>query len=210
MRAPLAIALVAALYAAPAAAADSGSEVRNLAGFDRIRIDGGADLNVRVGESFSVTVASDDAEYLPSIETDVRGDTLVIDTKNRRRWRNPDVEVTIMMPAFRGLQVSGATDASISDVDGGDVDISVSGAADLTIDGTCGKLDLHVSGAGDISARDLKCRSAYVRLSGAGDADVFASEDADIAISGVGDVEVYGSPKNVRKKGTFLGSIEIH
>lgn len=191
-----------------ASAQASETETRNMTDFDQIVIKGGADLNVTVGGAFKVNVSTRSGDRLADVRTSVEDGVLIVDMKGRR-WNREHVALDVTMPAFHGLKVYGATDATISGVAGGDVGIDISGAGDVDIDGACDRLSLDISGASDINAKTFQCKDVSLNISGAGDAEIYASESVDVQVSGVGDVTVYGRPKNVHKKGGFLADITL-
>jgi Protein of unknown function (DUF2807). len=52
-----------------------------------------------------------------------------------------------------------------------------------------------VSGSGDVHAYDLLSEDTKVRVTGSGDADVFASVSLDVSVAGSGDVRYKGNAK---------------
>lgn len=57
---------------------------------------------------------------------------------------------------------------------------------------------------GVFEGRKLQTETSKVKITAAGEADVFATEQVDINVKAGGDVYVYGNPKQVNKK-TFVG-----
>lgn len=191
------------------------SEKFDLAGFDRIKIAGVYDLDVRVGEDFSISLTGP-AYEMDRVEVSVENGALVLDQRkhNKRDFKNRNkrdgVEAVITMPSLTALNVSGVVDGVIAGVDSERFDLDLSGVGDLSIDGECGVLDAKVSGVGDLNARNLECREAELRVSGVGSASVFASDEIDAKISGMGDIDVYGSPEKVRKNSGMFAEITVH
>ena len=105
--------------------------------------------------------------------------------------------------------MDGAADATISNIDSETVEIEISGAGDVSMDGACTTAVFEVNGAGDIDAEAFKCAHVDLTINGAGDAEVFASETVTARINGVGDVEVYGNPKSVERQIAGLGDFEL-
>ncbi|WDI31806.1 DUF2807 domain-containing protein [Hyphococcus flavus] len=204
------------LAIAGAALADDDERVSrtlDLEGFERIKISGVYEIDVRVGSDFSIEL-SGPADELDRVEASVRNGELGLGQKNRR-WRggrdnDHGVEAVITMPSLSGLKVSGVVDGEISGVDIDRFDVSLSGVGDIRIAGECGMIDAKVSGVGDLDARELECREADINVSGVGSASVFASEAVDANISGMGDIDVYGSPSRVNKSDSMFSDITIH
>ena len=189
----------------------NASEDRDVSGFTRIQVKGAIDLELTAGKEFSVRIKSRE-DRLEDIITELDGDTLVIDMDDRGRrsfWNNTNVEVTITMPELKELEVLGAVDGELRDIESDDLSIDIRGAAEVDIEGTCGTLTLDVKGAGDIDADDLKCENVEVDVKGAGSATVYASDSVDANVAGVASISVYGNPKNVRKHSGGLSSISI-
>ena len=77
----------------------------------------------------------------------------------------------------------------------------------MAFSGTADFHEITISGAGEIKAFDLKSKSLHLRISGAGDAEVYATEELKVKISGAGKVRYKGNPK-VEKKISGAGSIK--
>jgi hypothetical protein len=129
---------------------------------------------------------------------------------------NEDIIAEITVPSLTALSISGAGDAKIKgvintedfnlDVSGaGDIDIdelnannlttTLSGAGDLTVsNGKVNIADMKISGLGDINAKRLDCNTVNASVSGAGDMDISVTEKLDVHISGLGDVTYKGNP----------------
>lgn len=190
---------------------DRVTENRDVTGFTRIQVKGAIDLELTAGKDYSVSIRTRE-DRIKDVTTELDGDTLVIDMEDdgrRNFWRNSSVDVTISMPTLAELEVLGAVDGELFDIESDELEIDVRGAADVEVEGTCGKLVLDVKGAGDIDADDLKCADVEVDVRGAGSASVFASESIDARVSGVASISVYGDPKDVRKHSGGLSSISI-
>lgn len=190
---------------------DRVTEERDIAGFSRIQVRGAIELELTAGKDHSISIRTRE-DRMEDVITELDGETLVIDMEDNRRnswWDDADVDVTITMPTLAELEVLGAVDGEIFDIESDELEIDVRGAADVEIEGTCGTLTLDVRGAGDIDADDLKCANVEVDVKGAGSASVYASDSIDARVSGVASISVYGDPKDVRKHAGGLSSISI-
>lgn len=184
----------------------------DLKGFDSIEVSGVYELDVRVGPDFSIEL-SGPAYEMEYVEASVRNGVLHLDQKeHKNRWRNnrQGVDAVITLPSLVGLDVSGVVEGVIAGVNSGNFEIDISGVGDMEFDGECGTLDAHVSGVGDLDADALECRVVRVRVSGVGDASVYASEEVDARVSGMGDIDVYGSPSKVSKSDSMFAEITVH
>ncbi len=191
---------------------DTIKQTRDLEAFTKIRIKGGLSLNVVGGKEQSVSIEVDE-DFVDQLSTEVEDGTLIIDMKKKgkkNRWRGPKVSVTISMQTLESLRVDGAIDGKLSDLNGSDLDISINGAGNLSIAGTCGTLRVKLSGAGNIEGEDFKCKNAYIKLSGAGNVEAYASEKAEAHLSGIGNIDISGNPKEISKRKGGFGSIDVH
>jgi hypothetical protein len=190
---------------------DDVSEERSVAAFTKILIKGGIELDLTAGKDQKLVVETEEG-YLERVLTFVDGDTLVIDMEDKRRrkfWNDVDVDITIQMPTLEGIEVRGAVDGDVRNLDADKLMVEIKGAADLNLEGNCETLTLDIKGAGDIGADDLKCKVVDVDVKGAGSASVYASDEVEANVRGVGSIDVYGKPKTIRKKVGGIGSISI-
>lgn len=105
------------------------------------------------------------------------------------------------------LHVSGAGDIDL-DVDVDKLMTKVSGAGSIGITGSADEHDVTLSGAASMKCVDLVTRITTIKLSGAGSADVFATEMLDANLSGVGSIRYAGEPDQTRISKTGIGSIK--
>lgn len=184
---------------------DIESENRDLEVFDAIEASGAFNIDISVGEEQSIIITADD-NLLKYIVTKVRGGKLIIDSK---RNLNPKKEilVKIKVKELNYIESSGACDFYIDGINSEHFKVNASGASDLTLKGNCDKFYISLSGAGNVKARDFIAKNVKVDISGASDADVFASESLDAEVSGVGSVNYYGNPDKVSSDISGVGSI---
>jgi len=119
-----------------------------------------------------------------------------------------DVNVTgnVTGPALE-IDISGAGDAVLQSVNVSDLNIDLSGAASVTIQsGTVNKAEYEASGAGHIYAYGLQTTLTSVDFSGAGSAEVTASQTLDVEVSGAGSVSYKGHP-SINKSISGVGSV---
>ncbi|MBQ4855748.1 DUF2807 domain-containing protein [Rhodanobacter sp. B2A1Ga4] len=117
------------------------------------------------------------------------------------------IRIEVDAPYLALIDVSGAGDLMIEDLQQPVLELDVSGAGDARVTGRVEELRLHLSGAGDVDCGGLVCERVHGRISGAGDAEVFASKLADFRISGVGEVVVFGAPEERRVQVFGLGKV---
>jgi hypothetical protein len=206
--------LAASLIAAPAFAGEENSQRYEVQDFSAIEISGAYELEVDVGDDYSVVLTGSE-EDLARTEVDVRHGALTLGSRKRahrdkRHGDHDGVTARVTMPALDRLSVSGVVDADIRGVDAGVFKVNLSGVGEVTVAGRCRRLDARVSGVGELDARKLECADADVALSGMGEASVYARNSAKTEVSGMGEINVYGSPKTVNKRGGFFAEINVH
>ncbi len=193
-----------------ARAAELASETRELPPFNRIETRGSFILQVNVGAEQSVRIETAERD-LERVETEVRGETLIL--SYRERWFSflfgSERIVTISLPALRGVELAGAGEINVAGIDSEEFDLTVSGAADVTLRGNCGALDFNLNGASDVAARELQCKSVDIMINGVGSAEIYASEEVSALLNGLGEIKVYGNPEKVSKQINGLGDFEI-
>ncbi len=206
-----------AMISAGAAFAGDGGEVSReigLSGFDRIIAAGVYELNVSVGDEYSIRLSGPESE-VNRVNASVKNGALVLDQDKRNRGekkskKRDGVEVEITMPRLVGLDISGVVDGDVSGVDVDRCDVDISGVGEVDVAGECGTLTANMSGVGELDAKDLECSNADVEVSGVGGAVVFAREEVEAKVSGIGDIDIYGAPKNVRKDKGMFAEITVH
>ncbi len=185
---------------------DIETEDRELDSFDRIKIDGSADVYVTIGDEQTVSVTTDD-NLLDNIETRVRGrHTLLITSRGNYRSRR-GVRVDITVPELTSIRISGSGDAEIEGLSGDTFEIDISGSGDVMVEGEVDEVEVNIEGSGDVDARDLRAKNAYVQIAGSGDVDVFAAESFDGNVYGSGDIDFWGHPEHVSRHVAGSGDI---
>lgn len=205
---------------APKAARDGGdtialtgetvTEQRDVRGFDRIQVRGALELVATAQEDYAFEITGDRA-LVELYETRVEDGVLLIEPKKKLRLRgaNMELKAAVALPALHGLTVDGAVDANLQNIDSETLALAINGAGEVKATGRCGTLSAVTNGAGEINTVGLRCQSIQVTINGAGEAEVYAAQEAAVAINGVGDVTVYGNPGKVTKTKSGLGDIDI-
>jgi hypothetical protein len=190
-------------------------EQRDVKGFSRISFGIPGNLQVNIGQGFSVVLegAKDDID---EVSTRLSGDKLVIRYKNLRFLSNDEVNVYITVPELSELDVSGSGKAAVidplrseslsllvsgsgrlitSEVNVENLDSKISGSGNITLGG--GKVsdaDIYISGSGSMNADAVTVESMDVNVSGSGNCSCNVSRTLDANISGSGNVVYRGNP----------------
>src|SRR6185437_2232548 len=183
-------------------------ETRNPGIFTKIHASGSADVVITSGSNCAVTVEDDD-NLLPYLETNVENGTLQIHYKDGISVTNDHAKIYITAPTLSEVATSGASDISVSgllqnpdkisfstsgvgnivgEVDAPAIAVSISGAGSVKLHGHTKDFDCEISGVGHADCGNLESENTTVRVSGVGDAHVFASVHLSATVSGTGSV----------------------
>lgn len=190
------------------------TEERTQSDFKGVESYGSFDIYVSTGPQATVKIEAEE-NLLPYIETYVDGDVLKIDTKDGFNL-NPQrqLKVFITAPDYRRIKsygsgnivgetkitsteklvvgVAGSADIKM-EVDAPEIDADITGSGNCQLNGKTRVFHSSVSGSGEIRAYDLLAEETKVRISGSGNADVYASVKLDVSVAGSGDVRYKGA-----------------
>jgi hypothetical protein len=197
--------------------------------FDAVEVHGAMDVYVSQGPAGPVKIETDEnlQEY---VEVFVSGSKLVIRTKSGVNLRpTNDMKVYVTAPLYRKIDVSGACDIigqsklnnseplqlEVSgageirmEVNAPKVEVDLSGSGAVHLAGETREFDVDLSGAADAKCFDLKSESTRVEISGAGDAEVYASVQLNAKVSGAGSVRYKGNASTVNQSVSGAGSVK--
>lgn len=181
------------------------TETRNVKGFNKVDASGAVNLEIAAGKDFGLSIETDD-NLLQYIKTEVNGDTLKIYSEGRISPTNK-LNVKLSMPEMVNLELSGASDANVSNAKSDLVILKASGASKIKIDGEAIKLKADASGASKIDGQTFKAEDADVDASGASSAIVLATEEVDLKASGASNIYYVGEPKRIKQNASGASSI---
>jgi hypothetical protein len=190
---------------------------------------------IKAGDSFKIvltqaetnSVKVDAPENLQAqIKTEVKDGILVISSEGNIKT-DKDIVISISIKTLTSLDVSGAADVKSDnqlscdklllessgageialDVKAAEIKANISGAGDVSLKGTAQNIQANVSGAGDLKATNLEADKAKIKVSGAGDAKVYAKQSLDAEVSGAGDIIYKGNPSERNVNISGAGSV---
>ena len=191
------------------------TQEENITGFDKVDVSQAFKVNISQGDTFRVVIRIDDnlVEYLEVVK---RGNTLTIGLKPGRPYniRKATMEAEVTMPDLTGLELSGASHATITgfkstkrldvdvsgashlrgDIEAGDARFDVSGASQVTLSGSAEDVVIDASGASQVDLSAFPVADANVEASGASKATVNPSGRLDAGASGASHIYYLGSP----------------
>ena len=186
----------------------------DLKDFDRIVINGGSDAVFTQGETYNVTLRSQENVF-DHLDYRVEGNTLILETKEKVGIRAEEFDLTIQAPTLKAFTENGAGDF---DIEGGlvsddDFNVMINGAGDLNFDSIrCRELSVVINGAGDLEMEDIDVQKLKVEVNGAGDATVGGKAvDASLAVNGAGGIDARGLKVsgNVNKRAAGIAKIQL-
>ena len=205
------------------------SEEHAVSSFKNVEVSGAIELYVSQGDVKPVRVETDE-NLLSYIEVFQEGDKIVVQNKSGYNLHPTDkIKVYVVSPGYREISVSGAsningqgkinnTDPIKMEVSGaGDINMEVNapsisaevtGAGSVNLKGETKSFDLDLSGASKAHCYDLLSENTKVDISGAGDADVYASVKLDAHVTGAGSVSYKGGVSNVSQEVSGAGSVK--
>ncbi len=202
-------------------------DVRSVAGFNRLVVQGPVDVRLQIGDAFRVVVHADD-NIAPLIETTTQGEALVVGLRPGASYRTQTrIHVKVQAPEMQAIvlrgssevraeristevfeaTIQGAGDIRIESVQANAVAVSIAGSGEFRAAGTATSVGVVIDGAGDVYCDKLQARQVAVRIRGSGDARVHASDELKVVIDGSGDVRYRGTPKITRQI-SGSGSVE--
>ena len=190
------------------------TEKRNTENFSAVKVSGSIDVEINSGDTYALS-AEDDDNLLPYVVTKVNNGILEIHYKNGTSVSNDHAKVYVTAPSLDKIIASGSADIIIRDVlknpqkiemsvsgsgnikgalDAPAVSIGVSGSGNVDIKGRTKDFDCSITGSGDLNCAGLQSENTIVKVSGSGNAHVFASVHLTASIFGSGDIYYGGSP----------------
>ena len=180
------------------------TEQRPVTTFNRIEAGGFYDIQWQPGPpSLSLTT---DENLLPNIATSVNGNVLRIETHGQIAPTH-GVRLVITSESLGGADLSGALKLEASQLSGDRFILETSGASKVTLAGAANRLAANLTGASKLNAAALQSQDVEISVTGAGKADVTATNTLKAAITGAGRVSYGGNPKSIEKKITGAGKI---
>ena len=104
-------------------------------------------------------------------------------------------EIVLYQPLCPAIDLCGAGEAHLEDVDQPKLTVDMAGAGSITAAGRVSELNLRMSGAGNARLERLRANQAHVVATGAGNISVSAWDTVTARLSGVGDLNIAGEPQ---------------
>jgi hypothetical protein len=125
-----------------------------------------------------------------------------------RGWSETDaLKIVIKAPSVKAFDLSGPTELKIRGYDQKTLDLTLTGASDVKVQGRAETVTVDVSGAGDARLDELIVDDAVVRVSGSGDVRVGPTGKAEVDVSGSGEVRLTRRPGELRQSVSGSGEV---
>jgi hypothetical protein len=207
---------------------DVRDEKRNIPNIHTVKTSGSIDIEIKSGDSYSLSV-EDDENLLPYLITEVNDGVLNIHYKNGYNINNDHAKVYVSAPSLDKIITSGSGDISgngiiknANQIDfnlsgSGDVDAQVdapsikvtgSGSGNIKLAGRTKDFNCKVSGSGDVNCGNLQSENTEITISGSGNAHVFASVHLVARTSGSGDIYYLGNPQSPEIHTSGSGTVQ--
>lgn len=204
------------------------TEERRIGRAEKIRVDGGFNVELTQGPDPSLKIEADDnlQQYIEVQEDD---GTLRIRYRDGVSISSQDnMTIFLTVPRLREFHLSGSgkvtgknkftatdrLDLAVSgsgdidmDVNVADVEADVAGSGNIRLRGETRSQEIGISGSGSYYGFDLKSENAKISIAGSGNGRVFADVSLDVNIAGSGSV-YYKGAATVSK--SILGSGDIN
>jgi len=199
---------------------------RTVAGFSNISYGGSYSLNIVYGNTYSVTITTDE-NLTQYFITEVSKNTLSVQMKNGVEIKPTNrLTITITTDKLNELRFSGSgnitavgkfeNDGEVNIKMSGSgnttfgflapkkVNIALSGSGNITAKSvnkeTTDEVNIAISGSGNVTTDEVLSNTTTVKLSGSGNARVYASNTLTNYISGSGGVQYKGNATNITNK----------
>jgi RNA polymerase sigma factor (sigma-70 family) len=199
-----------------------------VADFATVNVGNVFSVNIIQGDSFRTTVTADDNvfDYIKVLKegTELR---VYLDAKDKS-IQDVTLKAAITMPSLSGLNMGGASQASIKgfkgskefrtkvggasdlkgDIETAELRLEVSGASRIELKGSAKTAVLTATGASDFRLANLPLDEASVRLTGASHAAIRVKNKLDYTLEGASSLEYQGKPTLGKQKVSGVSAVK--
>lgn len=175
-----------------------------------------ATVDIRIGDTESVTVETDD-NLLPMIETVVEDGILKIQpAKRNQSLCAKSIKIVVYARALDRISLSGSGSIESDPLRTPKLRVDLGGSGTVKLKGvetdllsvalggsgtfqaaggTAKEVTVAIGGSGDVKMGGVRSDSVSVSIGGSGNATVWARESLNMSMAGSGDVHYYGDPR---------------
>jgi putative autotransporter adhesin-like protein len=185
------------------------TQTRSAGQFNSVEVSGNINVYARQDSSASIRVEADE-NLQQYVETRTEGGVLVIRSQEGFNLKpSRQIKVYVSSGTFKSFEASGACDLFSEGkiTSSAPIDYDLSGSCDVTMDVNAPKISAELSGACTVKLSG-QTKDFHIRGSGSTDIRSFdlLAENVDLDISGAGDAELYAS---VKISGTISGAAGV-
>lgn len=191
-------------------------EDREVSAISRVELAMNGTLHISMGDATSLRVEAQD-NLMEYIETDVRGDTLVIHTPDGVNVQGTrPLQYYLTVEELEGIEISSSGDIQAGDLTSTSFSIVISSSGDVSVDRLdCSTLNVKISSSGNLGissgqvsdqkvnmsssgnyrARDVASTTADVDITSSGSATIWVSDRLSGRISSSGNIYYAGNPE---------------
>ena len=172
------------------------TEEKHFADFTYVEVEGIFDIEIVKSDSFSITIRAD-SSFFDYVAVSQEGDVLKISLSPRHAFTDFTLQARVLkaeitMPALHGLNLSGASKATVS---------GFSSSEDFR---------LEVSGASSTNLNKIVAHNLYGEVSGASKVTgSINATDIRLEVSGASKVELDGSAKNITLNASGASNVDL-
>ncbi len=161
-------------------------------------------MHVTIGKPTPLTIETDQ-NIMPLIKMEVSKGKLIISSDRQfKTKKSPNIKVSIAK--LRAVEVIGAGDMWIRNLDNENLNVATMGAADIHLSGKTKNLSVAVMGTADVFAYDLVAENANATLTGSADAKLNVSKSLMATLIGPSDLLYRGNPTVTK---TIIGNGDV-
>lgn len=199
-------------------------QTRNPGHFDGVSLGMAGDVELRLGDTESITVTTDD-NLQPLVDTYVEDGTLKIRVKKGNRIAPTKLHFVVQARSVSHLtvggsgtisadglrssslnaEVGGSGSINVRRLDSDNVRVQIGGSGNFTATGRAAQVRSSIGGSGSVDVGQLSADTVHVSIGGSGQAVVWARRELGVSVGGSGDVQYYGDPqvsKSIAGSGT--------
>src|SRR5476649_455223 len=169
---------------------------RELGHFNALATSVGGNIEVRIGDTESVTIETDD-NLQALIETVIENGTLRIrPQKKDQQLDTRTLRIVVQSKGLERIAVGGSGSVDAAHLRGRKLDFDIGGSGSIEArDLQSDAVSISLGGTGKVQAGQLAVHDASVSIGGSGQATVNALQTLSVSVAGSGDVGYYGNPQ---------------
>ncbi|TFW31591.1 head GIN domain-containing protein [Massilia horti] len=191
------------------------TQAREVGHFQGLSLDVPGNVELRIGNSESVTVETDD-NLQPLVETVVEDGMLKIRPSRRNLNLNTrTLRIVVQARTIDRLNVAGSGSVSADALRAPKLDLHIGGSGNISVkgvdtdalvinlggsgalvtgSGNARQVSVKIAGSGNVDVGRVKAEDVSVKVAGSGDTTAWATKTLAVKIAGSGDIKYYGDP----------------